>query len=231
MAWKVRTSGRGRPVPQMSCSLREKSSFAARLNMRIRIRRGSNPCSSRCRIRQASVVVLPLPATAVMTQWPGSASMMACCSGVSSMGKCGAASGLVGMAQRAVRADLVADALFQGFDVRKAAVALAAPHQLVIHQNLEGAGTGRLQRHFTQLVLKGRQQFLGHPGAAQQPAAERAVADTDSGFGRDGLGGHGLEIIPGVEVAPLYQPAADGAQTPALAAGGCCQYDVVPLLL
>src|SRR5690554_6725002 len=88
------------------------------------------------------------------------------------------------MAQRTVRTDLIPDPLFEYFNVGKAAIALATPDQRVVHPNLEQAGTGRLQAHLAQLVLKGGQQLLSYPAATEQPAAQRAVADQDAGFFR-----------------------------------------------
>ena len=88
----------------------------------------------------------------------------------------------VAVAQVFFRVDDVADALFQQFDLRKAAVGLAIPDGCFAHPDTEPAGDIVIgpQCHFSQALSEGLQQFLSVPGRAQQPAALGAVVDFDA---------------------------------------------------
>ena len=71
----------------------------------------------------------------------------------------------VGVAKIAVGVDDVADALLELLGARKATVALALPDEFIIHANFEIAASAGNERHFTQILTEGGQQFC-----AIQPA-------------------------------------------------------------
>lgn len=81
----------------------------------------------------------------------------------------------VGMPQVPFRSDPIANSLLNLFHFRKTALAGPRPDDRLIHANLEHAAGPRNQSNFSNFGLKRRQQFLRHPGGAQQPPALRAV--------------------------------------------------------
>ena len=85
------------------------------------------------------------------------------------------------MPERAFGSDRVAEPLLQFLELRKAAFYSPRPDDLVIHTHVEDTAGARHERHFTELLLKRRQQLLRRPAGAQQPAALRAVLDFYAG--------------------------------------------------
>src|SRR5712691_10388279 len=90
------------------------------------------------------------------------------------------------MAEIAPRIEAVAHALLQGAGVGKTAVDLAIPDDVPVIADLEDAARARHQCHLAKLATEGGQEFLRHPGGAQEPLALRAIADDDAGRGRRG---------------------------------------------
>lgn len=86
------------------------------------------------------------------------------------------------MAQIAVRINPVTDALLQYFSLGKTAVGLALPELYIVTEDVKDpTGTGH-QRHFSQVIAKGTEQFLRQPGRAQEPLTLRAISDDDFRF-------------------------------------------------
>src|SRR5262249_20589165 len=86
----------------------------------------------------------------------------------------------LGMAQISAGSDAVADELFQLLHVGKAPGGGAGPDFEAIDTGGEDAARAWDQRHFTQFVGEGGEEFLRHPCGAQQPAALGAVLDLEA---------------------------------------------------
>src|SRR6266545_2765121 len=86
----------------------------------------------------------------------------------------------VGMAEVALRRNLVAHQLLQLFDIWEAPLLGARPDRRRVDVHRENAAGAWHQRHLAKLGLKSRQKLLGVPGRAQQPAALRAIVNLDS---------------------------------------------------
>jgi len=100
------------------------------------------------------------------------------------------------MAERLVRRDNIANALFQFGDFRKAALVLARPDELIAGTDVESAACAGDQGYAAKLILEGGEQFLRHPGGAQQPPALPAIFDLDprAAHGRPGRAGAGFGL-------------------------------------
>src|SRR5690606_32895518 len=81
------------------------------------------------------------------------------------------------MAQIAFGIDQIPDALFQHLGFGKAAVALALPDEFAVAGDLEDPAGTRYQGYFPKFRAEGGEQFLRHPGCAQEPLALRAIGD------------------------------------------------------
>ena len=83
------------------------------------------------------------------------------------------------MSQIPLGGDSVADDLLEFGDFGEASGDLARPNPFAVGVNLEDSARSRLQGEFGDFAVEGGQQLLRHPGGAQQPAALRAVNDSD----------------------------------------------------
>ena len=81
------------------------------------------------------------------------------------------------MTEMPIRGYAVANELFELLQLREPALLAARPHEIPVDPHIEDAsGTGN-ERKLTDLVLEGREEFLGRPAGSQEPAATRAVVD------------------------------------------------------
>jgi len=93
----------------------------------------------------------------------------------------------IDVAEVTLRIDDVADQLLQLRCVRKAAVALALPDELIVAGDGEDTAGARHQCHLAEIGGESREQLLRHPTRAQEPVALRAVRDAN---GREQLVTH-----------------------------------------
>src|SRR4051812_43950068 len=87
------------------------------------------------------------------------------------------------MAEIALRRDPVAHQLLQSLDVRKAAVALAVPHNIAADFDGESAAGRWQQRYLAELLGERGEKLLRHPRRPQQPIALAAVGDRNARLG------------------------------------------------
>lgn len=83
------------------------------------------------------------------------------------------------MAEVAALGNDVAHAGFEDFDFGEAAVINAGPDALVVGPDFEDTAVAGFEGEFVEFLFEGREQFLGHPGGAQEPFATRAIANGD----------------------------------------------------
>src|SRR5258705_10441081 len=86
----------------------------------------------------------------------------------------------VGVPQRAIRRDPVADALLELLELGKPALGGTRPDGLAIQRDLEDSFVAGPQGDFRELTLERREQLLRHPLRAEKPAPAGAVRDLDA---------------------------------------------------
>jgi hypothetical protein len=88
------------------------------------------------------------------------------------------------MAEGPVGSDPVADALLQLLELGEASFGVPRPDRLAVDVDLEDAFLARPERHLGELALEGDEKLLSHPRRAKEPAAARAVGDSDARHAR-----------------------------------------------
>src|SRR5690606_8156776 len=83
--------------------------------------------------------------------------------------------GPVRVAEVLVGGDAVADTLLQFLDVGESTLGLPRPEGFAAGAHFEDAAGAGLEGDLAQLLLKGGQELLSHPGGAQEPAALGAI--------------------------------------------------------
>lgn len=86
------------------------------------------------------------------------------------------------MAEAPFRPDQIAHTTLQFRRVRKAAIALSVPDQLVIAGDGEHTAGRRNQYNLFELLTETGEQLLRHPASPQQPAALGAIGDPDDDY-------------------------------------------------
>src|SRR5690606_1929116 len=87
----------------------------------------------------------------------------------------------VDVAEVALRVEAVAHPLLEHLGVGEPAVGRAVPDQAVAVMDPEHPPGARRQWHRAEIGAEGGQQFLRHPGGAQQPLALGAIGNGDMG--------------------------------------------------
>ena len=85
----------------------------------------------------------------------------------------------VGVPQVFFGRDDVAHELFELFDIRKTSLLSSRPDSFSVDMYFEDAACSGAQRDFANLADESCQDFLRHPGSAQQPVALCAISDSD----------------------------------------------------
>ncbi len=84
------------------------------------------------------------------------------------------------MPQLLLGCNAISDQSLQFLRLRKSAFLLTGKDDLAFESDVQDASLARNECDTSQLLLKRRQEFLGHPGGPQEPAATRAVFDFNS---------------------------------------------------
>src|SRR5215207_2152322 len=87
----------------------------------------------------------------------------------------------IGVAERAIRRDTVADQLLELLELGKSAGVGTRPDRHVVERDLEDPFVTGPQRDLGELTLEHHEELLRHPRRAEQPATARAVRDPDGG--------------------------------------------------
>ena len=89
--------------------------------------------------------------------------------------------GPIGVTERSLRRDAIADELLELLELRKAPLGCTRPYHRIVELDLEHPLRARTQRDLGELALESDEELLGHPRRAEKPAAFGAVRDPDAG--------------------------------------------------
>lgn len=92
------------------------------------------------------------------------------------------------MTKLSLAAQRLRNLLLQLLDLGETPLPLIREHHRTLYPNDEYPAPSWSQGHLAELSVECAQQFLGHPGGAQQEAAPAAVLDLDSRSSRHGSG-------------------------------------------